>query len=245
MPEGGRITIETENVLVNGEYTRTHPWARPGRYVILTVTDTGVGMDAEIRKHLFEPFFTTKEQGKGTGLGLATVYGIVQQHQGLLHVYSEVGKGSTFKVYLPVVERLAAEVGSKVDTAVPGGNETILVAEDEELVRAVVVRILSNAGYEVLVATNGLDAVRLFKQQAERIPLVILDVIMPKLNGPEAAALIRGARQDVRVLFTSGYTDAALSESDKLDLLLPKPFEPDKLLRTVRDLLDRPVATRS
>ena len=240
MPNGGRITIETENVLVNGAYTKTHPWARPGRYVILTVTDTGVGMEKDVQQHLFEPFFTTKEQGRGTGLGLATVYGIVQQHQGLLHVYSEPGKGSSFKVYLPVTERLAARVGNKLEAPVPGGTETVLIAEDEEMVRAVIVRVLVNAGYEVLVAKNGVEAVQLFKQQASKVPLVILDVIMPKLNGPEAAELIRGARPDVRVLFTSGYTDAALAGQDDSELLLQKPFEPDRLLRTIRELLDGP-----
>jgi CheY-like chemotaxis protein len=206
--------------------------------VIVTVTDTGVGMEREVQQHLFEPFYTTKEQGRGTGLGLATVYGIVQQHRGFLHVYSEPGKGSSFKVYLPVSERLAATVGSKLETPVLGGSETILVAEDEEVVRAVIVRVLTTAGYEVLVAANGVEAVRLFKQQAQKVPLVVLDVIMPKLNGPEAAALIRGAREDVRVLFTSGYTDAALAGSDQQEHLLQKPFEPDRLLRTVRQLLD-------
>lgn len=244
MPNGGRITIETENVLVNGAYTKTHPWARPGRYVIFTVTDTGVGMEKDVQQHLFEPFYTTKEQGRGTGLGLATVYGIVQQHQGLLHVYSEPGKGSSFKVYLPVTERLAARVGSKLETPVPGGSETVLVAEDEEMVRAVLVRVLANAGYEVLVAKNGVEAVQLFKQRAGKVPLVILDVIMPKLNGPEAAELIRTARPDVRVLFTSGYTDAALAGQDDSELLLQKPFEPDRLLRTIRELLDGPASPR-
>ncbi len=244
MPNGGRITIETENVLVNGAYTKTHPWARPGRYVILTVTDTGVGMEKEVQEHLFEPFYTTKEQGRGTGLGLATVYGIVQQHEGLLHVYSEPGKGSSFKIYLPVTERLAARVGSKLEPPVPGGSETVLVAEDEEMVRAVIVRVLKNAGYEVLIATNGVEAVQLFKQQRSKVSLVILDVIMPKLNGPEAAELIRGTRPDVRVLFTSGYTDAALAGQDETELLLQKPFEPDRLLRTIRELLDGPPPSR-
>ena len=150
-PMEGDFTIETENVLINGNYRQMHPWAKPGRYVLLTVTDTGHGMDEDTRQRIFEPFFTTKGATDGTGLGLSTTYGIVQQHDGFIHVYSEIDRGTTFKIYLPACERKAGAVGTKVEDAVRGGSETILVAEDDELVRNIVNKILLRFGYNVSV----------------------------------------------------------------------------------------------
>ena len=185
MPDGGRLTLETENVRIDGRYREAHPWAKAGRYVLLTVSDTGEGMSADVKERIFEPFFTTKQQGSGTGLGLATVYGVVEQHGGMIHVYSELGEGTAFKVYLPVVERLASEVGQRVVADAPGGRETILLAEDEELVRRVVSKILRRGGYEVRAAADGVEALEYFARSPENIDLVLLDVVMPNLGGPD------------------------------------------------------------
>lgn len=237
MPDGGRLTIETENVLVNGNYREVHPWAKPGRYVLLSVSDTGRGMDDETRGRIFEPFFTTKAED-GTGLGLSTVYGIVQQHDGFVHVYTEPGKGTSFKVYLPATERKASEVGSKVEEAVRGGTETILVAEDDELVRNIVHKILTRFGYDVVLAEDGAEALQLFRERS--VDLVLLDVVMPRLNGPAAEKAMREIDPKARVLLTSGYADPRVLEGEKLDMsrLIRKPFEPDELLRRIRIALE-------
>ena len=241
MREGGKITIETENVLISGHYCRNHPWAREGRYVLLMVSDTGIGMPPDVQEHIFEPFFTTKEEGEGTGLGLATVYGIVKRHGGCIDVYSEVDKGTTFKIYLPMVERRAACAGQKIGGPVPGGAETILVAEDEEAVRDVVVRILGKAGYTVLTASDGEEAVAVFESESERIDLILLDVIMPKLNGRAVHVRIKALEPDTPVLFSSGYSskliDADFFLAERVELI-QKPYSPDDLLRKVRELLD-------
>ncbi|HTQ03447.1 MAG TPA: ATP-binding protein [Polyangiaceae bacterium] len=237
MPNGGRLAIETELVLVNGRFRETHPWVRKGRYVLVSVTDTGIGIPAEALDHVFEPFYTTKSQG--SGLGLATAYGIVRRHGGFMHVYSEVDKGTTFKVYLPVSERDAAHVGSKVEGAVAGGSESILVAEDEPRVRAVVVRILERAGYRVITAEDGEQAVRIFAEQ-ERIDLLLLDAVMPNKSGTEALTEIRARAPQVAAILCSGYSDsfgAAGALGDNVTFLA-KPYEPDELLRVVRQVLD-------
>ncbi|MCX5758435.1 MAG: ATP-binding protein, partial [Candidatus Hydrogenedentes bacterium] len=174
MPEGGVLTIETKNVTMDQEYCEAHAWALPGRYVLLSVTDTGCGMDAETQARIFEPFFTTKELGKGTGLGLATVYGIVRQHQGVIQAYSEVGKGTTFKVYLSSFKRTASTVGTKIVGRARGGTETILVAEDDETLRTLAARILESAGYTVLLAADGKEALDVFKKHAPGIDLCLL-----------------------------------------------------------------------
>ena len=207
MERGGQLTLETENILINARYCETHPWAKPGRYVLLSVTDTGVGMTAEVRERAFEPFFTTKGAHRGTGLGLSTVYGIVQQHGGMVHVYSELGEGTTFKVYLPADSRLATDVGDKIESLPPRGRETILLAEDEERVRRVLVQILERAGYRTIAAADGVEAIRLLREQPEPVHLVLLDVVMPGLGGPETWEQMRGLRSGLRVLFTSGYAD--------------------------------------
>ncbi len=241
MPDGGTLTIETENVWINGSYRETHPWALPGRYILVSVTDTGCGMDKTTQERIFEPFFTTKEQGQGTGLGLATVYGIVKQHQGLIHVYSEPGKGSTFKVYLAAVERLACDVGSKIEPAAVGGSETILLAEDEEMVRNLAARILERAGYKILTAQNGEEAWKLFQMKAEEIDLLFLDVVMPGLGGKIVYERAQALKSTIPVLFASGYTENAVHTNFVLEKgfkLIQKPFSSEELLRSVREALN-------
>ncbi len=239
MPHGGRLTIETEQVVLNGEYIKAHPWAKAGRYALLTVTDTGVGMTPEVVERIFEPFFTTKEVGSGSGLGLAIAYGIVRQHGGMIHCYSEPGVGTTFKVYFPVHLRRASEVGTKLDGPVPGGNERILFAEDHKNLRTLLADVLAHAGYHVVAAANGAEAVA----AAEREPfdLVLLDSMMPVMGGREAFEAIRRVRPEARFLFTSGYGSDALPAEFLRDLgvrLIPKPIDPDTLLRLVRSTLD-------
>jgi signal transduction histidine kinase/ActR/RegA family two-component response regulator len=239
MPNGGRITIETEHVVVNGAYAKTHPWAQPGRYVLTTVTDTGTGMPPEVLERVFEPFYTTKTERAGTGLGLAVAYGIVRQHGGMLHSYSEMGVGSTFKVYLPVHTRAAVDVGTKITGAVPSGTERVLVAEDDPSIRLVVERVLTRAGYEVRVVEDGEEAC----EAAKKYPfdLVVLDVVMPTMNGHQALKKIRALLPNARFILSSGYapqaTTAELLESGASELLA-KPYDPDRLLRAVRRVLD-------
>jgi signal transduction histidine kinase/ActR/RegA family two-component response regulator len=242
MPSGGRLTIETEQVLVNGVYARTHPWAKPGRYVLVTVTDTGLGMSADVMERVFEPFFTTKADHTRGGLGLSIAYGIVRQHGGMLQCYSEPGVGSSFKVYLPIAGRLATAVGTKLVGSVPRaeGRERILMAEDDDAVRTVAVRILERAGYQVLAVTDGDAAVA--AAQREAFDLAILDVVMPGLPCRQVIARIRDAKPDARLVLASGYasgismfdwlTDAGLQ-------LLRKPYDPDQLLFAVRHALDQ------
>jgi two-component system, cell cycle sensor histidine kinase and response regulator CckA len=241
MPEGGKITISTERVALDAEDCRAHPWAKEGLFARLTVRDTGVGMSPEVLRRIFEPFFTTKEQGRGTGLGLATVFGIVQQHGGLIDVESQPGQGSAFHIYLPiaaleVVERLSAEQGEPT-----GGTETVLVAEDEEHVRRLTTRILERAGYLVITASDGPQAVKVFEANADRIDIVLLDMIMPGMNGLRVREALESTCPDVRVLFTSGYNPETIDVDDLaregIDLL-PKPYEAKTLLRRIRARLD-------
>ena len=242
MPDGGTITIETENVRIDEAFCETHSWAEPGRYALLSVTDTGCGMDEKTLRSVFEPFFTTKGLGTGTGLGLSTVYGLVKQHGGMVHVYSEVGKGTTFKVYLPLIERSAAIVGDRIKAPVPGGTETILLAEDDDMVRKLTTTILRHGGYTVLAASDGEEALRVFEDHADEINLVLLDVVMPKLGGRAVCERIRHVRPDLRFLFTSGYSMNAIHTNFVLDeglQLIQKPCQRDDLLRKVRDVLDK------
>ena len=239
MERGGRLTIATENVQVDAQYCESHSWAKPGRYVVLSVTDTGLGMTAAVRERAFEPFFTTKAPHQGTGLGLSTVYGIVQQHDGMVHLHSEPGVGTTFKVYWPAHARRPQTVGNELERPPPRGQETILLAEDEDQVRSAVVRILQRAGYRTLAAATGLDAIALLRNGTEPVHLVLLDVVMPGLGGPETWEQLRGLRPGLRVLFSSGYAD------DRYRQLLPpgavlleKPFRAEELLHRVRTTLD-------
>ena len=239
MPHGGRITIETQQVVVNGEYRRAHPWAKPGRYVLVSVGDTGSGIPPEVIERVFEPFFTTKAQGEGTGLGLAVTWGIVHQHGGMVHCYSEVGVGTSFKIYLPAAETSASEVGNKLQGAVPRGDERVLVADDEPAVLSILGRLLRSAGYLVTEATNGAEAVAAATR--ESFDLHLLDAIMPQLSGREACERIRAIKPEARFLFISGYGGDALPEAflkDHRIEILAKPFDPDALLRAVRATLD-------
>jgi PAS domain S-box-containing protein len=242
MPEGGKLTIETANVDLDGAYARRHAGAVPGRYVMVAVSDTGIGMNAETLAHMFEPFFTTKEKGKGTGLGLATVYGIVKQSVGYTAVYSEPGHGSTFKIYLPRVEQAM----TKAESAGRGpelarGSETVLVAEDEESVRSLVCETLESLGYKVLEAREPGEALTIVEQYTEPIHLLLTDVVMPQMSGKELAKRLATARPEAKVLYMSGYTDNAVFIHGVLEagrFFLQKPFAPGTLLRKVREVLD-------
>lgn len=241
MPGGGRLTIETENVIFDEEYCAMHAWATPGRYVMLQVSDSGCGMAPEMLGQIFEPFFTTKEPGRGTGLGLATVYGIVRQHSGTVQVYSEVGKGSTFKVYLPAVEDAAA-INCQGPEPIRGGHEKILVAEDDSQIRSLAKRILESAGYHVSAAADGEEALRVYREEGGAFDLLLLDVVMPHKGGRAVFDSIRKDRPDTRCLFVSGYSDSTIHTDFILEAglrLLQKPYQRDGLLRAVRAALDR------
>ena len=243
MPSGGRLTIQTANVEFDEAYLGRHAGATPGRYVMLAVTDTGVGMSEETRAHLFEPFYTTKEQGKGTGLGLSTVYGIVKQSGGYVWVYSEPGLGATFKVYLPQVDEKPEEAGAGAHVEpVAGGAETVLLAEDDPSVRAVVSDVLAQKGYRVLRAADGQAALETARGQSREIHLLLTDIVMPGMTGRELAEALAVERPGVRVLFMSGYTDDAVVRHGVLSEGMPylqKPFTPRALTAKVREVLDR------
>jgi signal transduction histidine kinase/ActR/RegA family two-component response regulator len=240
MPHGGKITIETEQVVINSAYAAAHPWAKKGRYVLATVADTGTGMPPEVVERVFEPFFTTKGPQAGTGLGLAIAYGIVRQHGGMMHCYSEVGVGTVFKVYLPAREQLVTNVGTRLQAMAPTGTERILLAEDDAGVRTVAVRILTKAGYDVTAVQNGDAAWRAIVN--EDFHLVILDVVMPGMACAEVVTRISGVKPSQRLLLASGYTAGAQildpARNAPLELLM-KPYDPDKLLRAVRSMIDR------
>src|SRR6266566_7734702 len=248
MPQGGKLTIETANVELDPGYVETHEGARAGAYALLAVSDTGSGMDAQTTAHLFEPFFTTKEVGKGTGLGLATVYGIVKQSEGYITAYSEPGHGTTFKIYLP--RAAAPGAASPTPPAPPApqgkatarGSETILVVEDEEAVRSLSRRALEASGYTVLAAADGPDAVRLLERYGGPIHLVLTDVIMPGMNGRELVQRLVQRRPGLRVLYMSGYPGDAIVHRGALEpgtAFLQKPFMPEDLARKVREVLDQ------
>lgn len=243
MPKGGKLTIETRNVSLDEEYARNHIAVTPGNYVMLAVSDTGMGMDAETQARIFEPFFTTKEAGKGTGLGLSTVYGIVKQSGGNIWVYSEVGRGTTFKIYLPRVGEGVPEPRRRSIARSARGSETVLLAEDEDAVRKLARQVLEMNGYEVLEAANGDAALSICKHQTEPIHLLITDVIMPEMSGRELADQLAKLRPEMKVLFMSGYTDNAIIHQGVLDAganFIQKPFPTDALARKIREVLDAP-----
>jgi two-component system, cell cycle sensor histidine kinase and response regulator CckA len=247
MPQGGRLHIETEMVELDDAYCRFYPHTSPGVYAVLSVSDTGTGMDAETRERMFEPFFTTKGRGKGTGMGLATVYGIVKQHGEFLHAYSEPGQGSLFRVYLPVTERTAT---STKETRAPAtslpamhGTEAILIADDHESIREMARQALIGLGYRILSASDGEEALKLCEN--ERPALAVLDVVMPKLGGPATAARLEERFGEVCVLFTSDYSQdsGGVSGAHEHAHFLQKPYSPTTLGRLVRELLDERVAS--
>ena len=242
MPRGGKLTIETTSVELSDEYARGHTGVRPGKYAMLAVSDTGVGMDSETQAHIFEPFFTTKELGKGTGLGLATVYGVVKQSSGWIWVYSEVGKGTTFKIYLPQVdEQLQAPEPSKTRSQAPGGTETILVVEDQDSIRELTREFLKDSGYTILEARNGTEALQLAERYEGTIDLLVTDVVMPNMGGRELAHRLSVVRPLIKVLYMSGYAENSAAESGILDhtsVWLQKPFSLNTLLHKVREGLD-------
>jgi signal transduction histidine kinase len=242
MPRGGNLTIETRNVELDEEYGSKHVGVVPGKYVLLAVSDTGEGMSQEVQRRIFEPFFTTKEKGKGTGLGLSTVYGIIQQSGGNIWVYSESGKGTTFKVYLPRVVSETAESGEKtLELAPRGGTETVLLVEDEAVVRGLARRILEQAGYSVIEAAKGDEALQACEEHGDEIDLLLTDVVMPEMSGKDLADRLRSQHPELRMLFMSGYTDEAIVHHGVLDStveFIQKPFTPSGLLKKVRDVLD-------
>jgi signal transduction histidine kinase/CheY-like chemotaxis protein len=245
MPDGGKLTIETAYVELDDAYSSQHVGMKPGPYVMLSVSDTGCGMDERTRARLFEPFFTTKQTGKGTGLGLATVYGIVKQSGGDIWVYSEPGHGTTFKVYLPH-ELSAKETGERASqlTTDAVGTETILVVEDEDAVRNLAKRILERAGYTVLTAANGGEALVICGKQQGSVGLVLTDVVMPGMNGKELADRLARLYPNLRVLYMSGYTDDAIVHRGVLapgTHFIGKPFNAADLTRMVREVLDEPM----
>jgi len=246
MPRGGKLTIETANVELDDAYARRHGPVQPGAYVLLAVSDTGCGMDRDTQARIFEPFFTTKEPGKGTGLGLSTVYGIVKQSGGYIWVYSEVGRGTTFKIYLPRVEAVAKAVEpSREATGSVRGSETILLVEDDAGIRALVRQVLAQSGYQVLEAHHGKHAIQICEQHAGPIHLLVTDMVMPEMSGTETAGHLTSLRPDLKVLFLSGYADEAVHRHGMLAAganFLPKPFTPAVLARKVREVLDAAMA---
>jgi two-component system, cell cycle sensor histidine kinase and response regulator CckA len=251
MPGGGVMQIETQNVELGEAFCRTHTYAKPGKYVKITVSDTGVGIAAEVRERIFEPFFTTKELGRGTGLGLAMVYGIVKQHDGLIEVRSDPGRGTTFEIYLPIDERIAPEEIREIAPALQRGDETILLAEDEEVLREVARDILETLGYRILLAGDGEEAVELFAANRHRIDAVILDVVMPRMNGHAAYERIRSLDGNVPVIFTTGYS-AEMVESNFVEqseiiaesgsVVIQKPYKIETLGHKLREVLDGSLA---
>jgi two-component system cell cycle sensor histidine kinase/response regulator CckA len=244
MPNGGSITIETANVTLDSTYARSHLGVSPGDFVMIAVSDTGHGMDAETKRHIFEPFYTTKPKGKGTGLGLATVYGMVKQSGGDIWVYSEPGKGTTFKLYFPHVPEFAAGGENRGPEASKSrGNETILVVEDEEAVRDLTVRILRQLGYKVLSASGGSEALHIAEAHQGPISLLVTDVVMPGMSGKQLAEALMRTRPNLRVLYVSGYTENTVLSRGVLEPgvdFLPKPFNREVLASKLRGMLDAP-----
>jgi two-component system cell cycle sensor histidine kinase/response regulator CckA len=241
MPGGGRLLIEVSNAELDHSYAASHPVVQTGRYVLLAVTDTGTGMDPETQARIFEPFFTTKEQGKGTGLGLSTVYGVIKQSGGFIWVYSEPGKGTSFKIYLPRVDQPVEDTAAeRVSATAPRGSETVLLAEDEQDVREVAREFLESGGYTVIEANNGAEALRLAAEHKGKIDLLVTDLVMPGMAGQELARLLQKESSGLGVIYMSGYSENAAAEAAQWDAstrLLTKPFSRNTILRTVRDVL--------
>jgi len=241
MPSGGTLLIETETVSIDAEFISQHPWAKQGKFTHLSVSDEGTGISSEALEHIFEPFYTTKPEGEGTGLGLAVVFGIVQQHEGFIHAYSEPGAGSHFNVYLPTVDQAPGQRAPTVSAISKKGSETILLVEDNEHVRKLANRILTDNGYTVLEAEDGPEALEIFEQSADDISLVLLDVVMPKMTGEEVMVAMQEINQNPHVLFASGYSPGGVHTNFILEKnynLIQKPYSPNQLLNQIRSLLD-------
>ncbi len=241
MPDGGALTITTGRVELDRDFIDTYGFGVAGSYALISATDTGVGMDQKTQDRIFEPFFTTKEVGKGTGLGMAVVYGIIKQHEGYITVYSEPGKGTTYKIYLPMTQATIEQKRTLKTADASGGSETILVAEDDDAVRGLTVKLLTEAGYRVIEASNGEEAVRKYKEQKDAIQLLVLDVVMPRKNGKEAYDEICGIRPDIKTIFMSGYAGDVFERKHIIGErfnIIRKPVSPLSLLRKVRKILD-------
>jgi PAS domain S-box-containing protein len=242
MPEGGFLTIGTEKIAIDDEFIREHDFGNEGEYALISLTDTGTGMDRETREKIFEPFFTTKEVGKGTGLGLSMVYGIIKQHEGCINVYSEPGSGTTFRIYLPLIEAKVEEIKPEVIQTVERGTETVLLAEDEEAMKEFTKKLLEEYGYKVITAASGQEAIDEFKAHKDEIQLLLFDVIMPNRNGKEAYEEIKKIRPDIKVLFMSGYPADIIHKHEIVEkgfAYIEKPASPTKLLRKIREVLGK------
>jgi CheY-like chemotaxis protein len=242
MIHGGRLTIETSMAVLRADDCARHPGMEPGEYVTLAVTDTGSGMTDEVKAHIFEPFFSTKPRGKGTGLGLATVFGVVKQNKGGIEVHSAPGVGSTFKVYLPRVAAKAEPLVRSSQETMPRGTEAIFLVEDEALVRALAVRLLTRLGYRVTAFPNGGEALKALQKLDEPLHLLFTDVVLPDMNGRELAESVQALRHGTRVLFSSGYTDNIIAHHGVLEAgidFIGKPYAPLDLAKKVRAVLDR------
>jgi two-component system cell cycle sensor histidine kinase/response regulator CckA len=240
MTKGGSLTIETRVVILDNDFVTVHGFGEQGKYALLSISDTGAGMDAAVKEHIFDPFFTTKEVGKGTGLGLSTTYGIVKQHKGYITVYSEPGIGTTFRIYLPLTSAVV-ETDTSSSESIRGGKETIFVAEDDKEVRHLIKDILVEFGYTIIEAKDGEDAINKFNKH-KNIDLLILDSVMPKKNGKAVYDEVSATTPHIKVIFTSGYTrDVVLDKGieDKKFDFIPKPLSPRELLEKVRKVLDK------
>jgi CheY-like chemotaxis protein len=241
MPEGGTLTISTQLTEIDDEFRRMHGYGEAGTYALISVEDSGMGMDDETKQRIFEPFFTTKEVGRGTGLGLAIIYGIVKQHNGYIDVYSELGRGTIFRIYLPAIDVKAEEALSTQYIPLIGGTEMILLVEDEKALRTVTKDLLERYGYRVIEAEDGIDAVQKFAEHKDTINLVLMDVIMPNKNGNEAYQEILSIRLDAQVIFISGYASNIITKKifDEGWELILKPVSPRELFRKIREVLER------
>ncbi|MCM0080546.1 response regulator [Geomonas sp. Red32] len=244
MPDGGTLSIETSEIEIDEAYTRLHGVGAPGRYALLSVTDTGVGMDAATCQQIFEPFFTTKESCSGTGLGLSIVYGIVKQHNGHIRVLSEPGRGTVFHVLFPLVETVPLAASPESSQALPpGGSETILVVDNEAAIREYLDLFLSGMGYKVYLAVDGIDVVRKFREKKDEIDLVVMDMVMPKKSGRDAAVAIRNIKTDAKILFITGYAQDACSDLAMAEAaMITKPSTPTELALKVREVLDHDIS---
>lgn len=241
MPRGGTLTVETCNCVVSEEYAGTHLDCRPGPYVVLSMTDTGCGMTQDVQDRIFEPFFTTKEAGKGTGLGLAMVFGIVRQSGGWIHVYSEPGRGTTFRIYLPNIEEEKSPAESMGERSSLRGDETILLVEDDGGVRGLAVKGLEHFGYTVIAASDGVEAIEIVESKGCELDLVLTDVVMPNMGGAELADILQARYPGLNVLFTSGYTDDAVVRHGLLEAhvhFIQKPYTPKSLASKIREVFD-------